>query len=42
MHLDTHSYQAPGFFRRLGYEEIGSLPGWPDAGSMRIFFRKML
>src|SRR5262245_1737555 len=42
MHLDTHSYQAPGFYRRLGYEEIGTLPGWPDSGSTRVFFRKAL
>ena len=42
MHLDTHSYQAPGFYRRLGYEEIGTVPGWPGEGSTRIFFRKAL
>ena len=42
MHLDTHSYQAPGFYRQLGYEEIGTLPGWPDERSTRIFFRKRL
>jgi GNAT superfamily N-acetyltransferase len=41
MQLDTYSYQAPGFYRRLGYEEIGALPGWPDRAS-RIFFRKPL
>ena len=39
--LDTHDYQAPGFYRRLGYEAIGSLPGWPE-DTMRIFFRKAL
>ena len=41
LHLDTHSYQAPDFYRRLGYEVIGELPGWPGA-STRIFFRKAL
>jgi GNAT superfamily N-acetyltransferase len=41
MQLDTHTYQAPGFYRRLGYEQIGELPGWPGE-SRRIFFRKML
>jgi GNAT superfamily N-acetyltransferase len=41
MHLDTHVYQAPGFYRRRGYEVIGDLPGWP-AGSRRLFFRKAL
>ena len=41
MHLDTHTYQAPGFYRRLGYEEVGELPGWPN-GARRVFFRKLL
>jgi GNAT superfamily N-acetyltransferase len=41
MQLDTHAYQAPGFYRYLGYEQIGDLPGWP-AGSRRFFFRKAL
>jgi GNAT superfamily N-acetyltransferase len=41
MQLDTHSYQAPGFYRRLGYAEIGELPGWPGAFP-RTFFRKAL
>jgi ribosomal protein S18 acetylase RimI-like enzyme len=41
MHLDTHSYQAPAFYRRLGYEVIGELPGWPG-DDVRIFLRKRL
>jgi GNAT superfamily N-acetyltransferase len=41
MHLDTHSYQAPEFYRRLGYEAIGELPGWPG-DDVRIYFRKRL
>ncbi|PYN51175.1 MAG: GNAT family N-acetyltransferase [Candidatus Rokuibacteriota bacterium] len=41
MHLDTHSYQAPAFYRRNGYDVIGELPGWPGA-DIRIFLRKML
>jgi ribosomal protein S18 acetylase RimI-like enzyme len=39
LQLSTHSYQAPGFYRRLGYEQIGALPGWPR-GSTRFFFSK--
>jgi ribosomal protein S18 acetylase RimI-like enzyme len=42
IHLDTHSYQAPAFYRRLGYEAIGELPGWPRENDVRIFFRKRL
>ncbi len=41
MHLDSHGYQAPGFYRRQGYEAIGELPGWPGDDT-RIFFRKAL
>ena len=41
MHLDTHSYQAPAFYRRLGYDVIGELPGWPG-DDVRIFLRKAL
>jgi N-acetylglutamate synthase-like GNAT family acetyltransferase len=41
VHLDTHSYQAPDFYRHRGYEVIGELPGWPDQ-TTRIFLRKTL
>ena len=41
MHLDTHSYQAPGFYLHRGYEMLGELPGWPQQ-TTRIFLRKML
>jgi GNAT superfamily N-acetyltransferase len=41
IHLDTHSYQVPGFYRHLGYREIGELPGWPG-GTTRTFFQKTL
>ena len=39
--LDTHSYQAPDFYRRRGYEVTGELPGWPDQ-TTRIFLHKTL
>jgi hypothetical protein len=41
MQLDTHTYHAPGFYRRQGYEQVGDLPGWPT-GARRLFFRKAL
>lgn len=41
MHLDTHRYQAPMFYQKLGYDVIGTLPGWP-ADDVRIFLRKRL
>ena len=27
--LETHSFQAPGFYKKLGYEEIGVLDEYP-------------
>lgn len=39
--LRTFDYQAPEFYRRLGYEEYHVVDGWPR-GHRRHFFRKRL
>ncbi len=39
--LDTFSFQAPGFYRGLGYELFGELPDHPR-GKARHLFRKIL
>ena len=39
--LDTYSFQAPCFYRKMGFEEFGSLDDTPD-GQSRHFFRKRL
>ncbi|TNC47711.1 GNAT family N-acetyltransferase [Rubellimicrobium rubrum] len=37
--LDTYSFQAPGFYARLGYEEVGRIPDY-SPGHARIFLAK--
>nr|WP_237182266.1 GNAT family N-acetyltransferase [Roseomonas marmotae] len=39
VHLNTSSFQAPGFYRRQGYTELGCLEGRP-AGHRRYWFAK--
>nr|WP_305123189.1 GNAT family N-acetyltransferase [Roseomonas sp. GC11] len=38
-HLYTSSFQAPGFYEKQGYREIGRLPGRPE-GFDRIWYAK--
>ncbi|HYI17217.1 MAG TPA: GNAT family N-acetyltransferase [Solirubrobacteraceae bacterium] len=39
--LDSHTYQAPDFYRRLGFEVVGELPGFPGRHT-KFLFRKRL
>ena len=39
--LDTFSWQAPGFYERLGFIEVGRIPDHPP-GEARIFLAKRL
>jgi GNAT superfamily N-acetyltransferase len=39
--LDTYSFQAPGFYAKLGYEEVGRIPDYPP-GQARHFLAKRL
>jgi GNAT superfamily N-acetyltransferase len=39
--LSTHSFQAPGFYARLGYSECGRTPGYPR-GHANIHLVKLL
>ena len=39
--LDTYSFQAPDFYRKLGYEAFGVIGGYPG-GHRKHFMRKTL
>jgi len=39
--LDTFDFQAPEFYKRLGYSELGQIADYPP-GHKRFFFQKRL
>jgi ribosomal protein S18 acetylase RimI-like enzyme len=41
MVLNTHSFQAPAFYHRLGFETIATIDDYPE-GHQQIYLRKRL
>jgi GNAT superfamily N-acetyltransferase len=39
--LDTFSFQAPGFYEKQGYTDVGHLPDYPPGHRRHIFFKKL-
>jgi len=39
--LFTWAYQAPGFYQKLGFECVGTIPAWTEEHDA-VFFRKQL
>ena len=40
--VETMEFQAPGFYRRHGYDEVASIPDWDSHGHSKFFFTKRL
>ncbi|MCZ4293482.1 GNAT family N-acetyltransferase [Vibrio sinaloensis] len=42
MYLDTYSFQAPNFYAKLGFKEMGRYKGFPTVGVDKIFLQKKI
>jgi len=41
IHLNTYSFQAPGFYEKQGYRRFGSLAGSPKGESRHFYVKKL-
>lgn len=42
LYLDTYTFQAPDFYAKLGFKEVGRFTGFPTAGIDKIFLQKAI
>lgn len=38
--LDTFSFQSPDFYKKLGYQQFGTIPDYPWGHNRQFFFKK--
>ncbi len=41
VHLDSHSFQAPGFYEKLGYQEFGRLEDAPLGHTQHFLWKRL-
>jgi len=41
MHLDTYSFQAPGFYEKLGFRRFGRIRGSPRGASRNYYVKRL-
>jgi GNAT superfamily N-acetyltransferase len=41
MHLNTYSFQAPGFYEKLGFKRFGGMAGSPKGASRHWFVKQL-
>jgi len=39
--LDTYSFQAPEFYKGLGFSEFGRIDGYPEDGARHFFLKRL-
>lgn len=39
VYLDSYSFQAPNFYKKLGYQEFGVLPAFPDTHTRHFLWK---
>ncbi len=40
--LDTFSYQAPGFYEKLGFEQVGTIDDFPAGHEYFVFVKRLV
>ncbi len=41
IHLNTYSFQAPGFYEKHGYRRFGAMSGSPRGGSRHFYVKRL-